>query len=304
VTDSALEHPSALIARAVLRLGRRLRAARPDSSVSLSTLALLTTLHRLGPMPAIRLASEERLQPQSLTRLLSAMEADGLIERAADPTDRRALVINLTREGRAAIARDLAARRAWLDQAMEMALTAAERDLLMQAAPLMLKVAGEEPEAPRAFRRIQGPAAGVIDGPSVVPGVYYEDARAAVAWLAAALGFEMVEAYEGPGGRIAFAQMSFCGGAVFVSSRSKGTAWSQAGRASICLVAADAEDVRRRYAMAVAAGADFIRPLHRAASPAFPAGVEQFDVRDPEGHLWTVSEYRPGRAAAAAQPSP
>ena len=303
MSDSALEDPSALIARAVLRLGRRLRAARPDSSVNLSTLALLTTLHRLGPMPGARLAREERLQPQSLTRLLAAMEADGLIVRQADPGDRRALVIQLTREGRAVVARDIAARRAWLDQAMEMALTSDERASLTQAAPLMLKVAGEDPQAPRAFRRAQGPAAGRIDGPSVIPGVYYEDARAAVEWLKTALGFEVAEVYEGAGGKIAFAQMVFCGGVVFVSTRSRGTAWSAAGLAAICLVAADAEDVRRRYALAVAAGADFVRELHRSVSPAFPGGVEQFDVRDPEGHMWTVSEYRPGRSAAA-QPSP
>jgi uncharacterized glyoxalase superfamily protein PhnB/DNA-binding MarR family transcriptional regulator len=302
--DSASEDPTALIARAVLRLGRRLRGARPEASVNLSTLALLTTLHRLGAMPAARLAREERLQPQSLTRLLAAMEADGLIARDLDPGDRRALVISLTREGRAAVTRDIAARRAWLDQTMTMALTAEEREQLAAAAPLMLKVAGQDPEAPRAFRRTLGPAAGRIDGPSVIPGVYYEDARAALEWLKTALGFELAEAYEGPGGRIAFAQMVFCGGVVFVSTRSKGTAWSAAGRASICLVAADAEDVQRRYAMAAAAGADFIRELHRSVSPTFPDGVQQFDVRDPEGHMWTVSEYRPGRTTVAARAPP
>ena len=52
------EDPSALIARAVLRLARRLRGARPEKSVNLSTLALLTTLHRRGPMSAVQLARE------------------------------------------------------------------------------------------------------------------------------------------------------------------------------------------------------------------------------------------------------
>ncbi len=304
MTDSAPEDPSALIARAVTRLGRRLRGARPEAAVNLSTLGLLSALHRLGPMPAARLAREERLQPQSLTRLLAAMQADGLIARDADPADRRALVIRLTREGRAVVTRDIAARRAWLDRAMEMALTAEERAQLALAAPLMLKIAGEEPQAPRAFRRIEGPAAAWTGGASVIPGVYYEDARAAAEWLKTALGFEMVEGHEGPGGRIAFAQMTFCGGAVFVSSRSKGTAWSAAGKASIFLAAPDAATVTQRYEMATAAGADFIRDLRLSISPAFPQGVQQFDVRDPEGHMWTVSEYRPVRAAATVQPAP
>ena len=294
------DNPSALIARAVLRLGRRLRAARPDNSANLSTLALLTTLHRAGPMSAVQLAREERLQPQSLTRLLAAMTRDGLIARQTDPSDRRAHVIDITRAGRGVVARDMAARRAWLDQAMDMALTGQERAQLLEAAPLMLRVAGEDPNAPRAFRRIEGPAVGRTGAPVVVPGVYYEDARAGMEWLKAALGFEVTEAYEGAGGKIAFAQMAFCGGVVFVSSLSKGTAWSAAGTAAIYLVAEDAADVRRRHALAKAAGADFVRELHRSVSPAFPEGVEQFDVRDPEGHLWTVSDRRPSARTVKA----
>src|SRR3954465_10976871 len=130
MSSAESEDPSALVARAVLRLARRLRAARPDQGVNLSTLALLTLLHRRGPMSAVQLAREEKLQPQSLTRLLAAMTTDGLIVRETDPVDRRAHVIQITREGRSVVARDLAARRAWLDQAMEMALTPEEREQL------------------------------------------------------------------------------------------------------------------------------------------------------------------------------
>jgi DNA-binding MarR family transcriptional regulator/uncharacterized glyoxalase superfamily protein PhnB len=289
--------PAALIARAVLRLGRRLRAVRPDKAVNLSTLGLLTTLHERGPMSAAKLARQEKLQPQSLTRLLAAMTREGLIARETDPDDRRAHVIAITREGRGVVARDMAARRAWLDQAMEMALTLEERQQLAEAASLILKVAGQEPEAPRAFRRMEGPAAGQGNEAAVIPGVYYEDARAGMAWLKAALGFEVAEAWEGAGGKIAFARMVFCGSPLFVSSVSRGTAWSAVGVSAINLVCPDAQDVQRRYAMAEAAGAEFIRPLHRSVSPAFPEGVQQFDVRDPEGRLWTVSEYRPARRA-------
>ena len=300
MSSAESDSPSALIARAVLRLGRRLRAVRPENAVNLSTLTLLTTLHREGPMSAVQLARQEKLQPPSLTRLLAAMPRGGLIARETAPGDRRAHVIDLTREGRAVVARDQAARRAWLDHAMDMALTPEERERLEAAAPLMLRVAGQEPEAPRAFRRIEGPAAASIGEPSVIPGVYYEDARAGMEWLKTALGFEVVEAYEGSGGKIAFAQMAFCGGLVFVSTRARGTAWSAAGTAASYLVATDAADVRRRCDLARAAGADFVRDLHRAVSPAFPEGVEQFDVRDAEGHLWTVSEHRP--RSRTAQP--
>ena len=280
-----------LIARAVQRLARRLRGARPEASVNLSTLSLLATLMRNGPMPAASLAREERLQPQSLTRLLAAMDKDELITREPHPVDRRALVIAITRKGRGVVVRDMAARRAWLDQAMDAALTEPERAQLAQAAELMLKLAGETSEAKRAFRRIDGPASQSAGASAVVPGVYYDDARAGISWLEAALGLQVAEAFEGPGGKIAYAQMVFCDGLLFVSSKSRNTPWSVVGKSAILLNAPDSEDVKRRYETAKAAGADFVRDLRLSVTPAFPEGLWQFDVRDPEGNLWAVTEF-------------
>jgi DNA-binding MarR family transcriptional regulator len=47
------------------------------------------------------LARTARLPKQTITSLLAAMERDGLIERAADPSDRRATQIRLAARGRA-----------------------------------------------------------------------------------------------------------------------------------------------------------------------------------------------------------
>jgi DNA-binding MarR family transcriptional regulator len=138
--------PAALIARGVLRLARRLRAARPPGAISLSAFSLLATLIRLGPTPAVRLAQEEGLQPQSITRLLASLEAEGLIRRRRDDIDRRTVIVEATGPGRRAVAHDMAARRAWLEQAMEMALDSDEREQLAAAAQLMLRVAEQEVE--------------------------------------------------------------------------------------------------------------------------------------------------------------
>ena len=59
---------------------------------------------------------------------------------------------------------------------------------------------------------------------------------------------------------------------------------------------ADAETVRRHFHQAVAAGADVVRDLHVSRTPAFPQGSSQFDLRDPEGNLWTVGTYHPKSA--------
>jgi DNA-binding MarR family transcriptional regulator len=139
--SSGRDEPSTLIVRGVLLLGRRLRAARPEGSDSLSTIGMLATLHRLGPMPARRLAFEERLQPQSVTRIVAAMERDGLISRRRSEIDRREIELALTERGRTVLREDIKARRAWLEQAMDACLTEDERRTLAEAAGIMLKLA-------------------------------------------------------------------------------------------------------------------------------------------------------------------
>lgn len=132
---------AAAILRGVLSLGRRLRAERPQGSASLSAIAVMSTLNRLGPMPATRLAAEERLQPQSLTRLLGGLEAEGWIERMRGRADRREILIALTPSGQGVLARDMQGRLAWLEGAMVSALTPTEREMLLQAAGMMTKLA-------------------------------------------------------------------------------------------------------------------------------------------------------------------
>ncbi len=129
------------ILRAILALGRRLRSERPEGAVTLSTINLLGTLRRHGPLPATELAAEERLQPQSLTRMVAGLEKDGLIERQRSKTDRRALTIALTEKGKAVLADDLRARRKWLQDTMAEALGERERASLIAAAGSMLKLA-------------------------------------------------------------------------------------------------------------------------------------------------------------------
>lgn len=145
--------PADRIVHAILALGRRLRSERPRGSASLSTIGLLGTLHRMGPMPANRLAAEERLQPQSLTRLVVALERAGWITRTRSVTDRRELTIAVTPRGRRVLAAELRARRAWLARAIAKTLTAAERAQLLAATDVMLKLADATAAIAPAARR-------------------------------------------------------------------------------------------------------------------------------------------------------
>jgi DNA-binding MarR family transcriptional regulator len=123
------------------RLGRRLRAERVGHGLSLSRLSLLNLLARNGPMTASAMAAAERLQPQSLTRMLSRLENDGLIVRSPDDVDRRQVRIDITREGMAVLDEDTDRREAWLAKAMTERLTPTECELLRLAAGLMERLA-------------------------------------------------------------------------------------------------------------------------------------------------------------------
>jgi DNA-binding MarR family transcriptional regulator len=139
-TESANE--AVALRRGALRLARRLRRERGEAGLSSAKLSVLAVLHRGGEMTARQIADLERLQPQSLTRTLQALEADGLVRRRPDPDDRRRARLAITERGVDALAFDMALRDAWLAAALDQ-LTPAERGVLALAAELMERIAME-----------------------------------------------------------------------------------------------------------------------------------------------------------------
>ena len=133
------------VRRGVIRLGRRLRLERPAHDVTLLQLAVLAELNDAGPLTPGQLAAAQRVQPQSLTRVLATLEASGLIARQPDPGDGRRALLAITEPGRDALRRDVGQRDAWLAQAMTIQLTPTEQELLRLAAELMARLA----ESPR-----------------------------------------------------------------------------------------------------------------------------------------------------------
>ena len=134
---AALAHDLRL---AVMRLSRRLRTQRVDTTVTLTHLAALSTLRRHGPMSPGELAAHERVQPPSMTRVVVALEGMGLVSRTPHPTDGRQVVIALTDAAETLLADEARAREAWLTGQLQQ-LTPAERDVLREAAVLMDKLA-------------------------------------------------------------------------------------------------------------------------------------------------------------------
>ena len=127
--------------RAVSRLHRRLRSLGPDDGMPLTKLSVLGQLFDRGPLTAGKIATLERVLPQSLTRTFNDLEADGLARRAPDPTDGRRSLLELTAAGRRALAREMRPRVEWLDGTMAAVLTPLECEIVRLATPLLARLA-------------------------------------------------------------------------------------------------------------------------------------------------------------------
>jgi len=124
----------------VMRLARRLRAQRADTSLTLSQLAALSTLESHGALTPGELAAHERISPPSMTRLLAALESGGLVERTAHPTDGRQVVLECSPDGLALLKEDRRRRDVWLAQRLT-DLDADELAVLTRAAGILQRLA-------------------------------------------------------------------------------------------------------------------------------------------------------------------
>jgi len=128
---------------------------------------------------------------------------------------------------------------------------------------------------------------------TVYPSVRYNDAKAAIAWLTSALGFEEKEVYEGDGDTIAHAELQLAGNLIMLGSVKDdpyGTSPKNLGGVTGGIyIALDSDaEVDAAYARAKATEAQIIRALEDT-----DYGSHEFGVRDPEGHIWSFGTYRP-----------
>ncbi|HET8950044.1 MAG TPA: MarR family transcriptional regulator [Solirubrobacteraceae bacterium] len=128
----------------ISRMARRLRQ-EAGAELSPSQTAALVTIERHGPLTPSELAERERVRRPTITRVLARLEEAGLVERAADPQDRRCSLVTISGDGRALLEAARARKDAYLSRRID-ALDAADRAALERAAAIlerMLKEGGE-----------------------------------------------------------------------------------------------------------------------------------------------------------------
>lgn len=131
---------------------------------------------------------------------------------------------------------------------------------------------------------------------TIIPGMRYEDAPAAIEWLCDAFGFEKHMVVPNDDGSIAHAQLTFGNGMIMLGSvRENDREFDKnikqpneiggAETQTAYIIVSDADAV---YARAKEAGAEIVMDIKDE-----DYGGRGFSCRDPEGHLWNFGTYDP-----------
>ncbi len=119
------------------RLNRRLREAGNFGEFTLSQTKVLAHLERAGPATVTALAEAEGMRPQSMSSIVAALKAAGMVAGSPDPQDGRQTVLSLTDKCRRTVAAARAAKQDWLFRALQSKLSPAEQQKLAAAVTLL-----------------------------------------------------------------------------------------------------------------------------------------------------------------------
>jgi uncharacterized glyoxalase superfamily protein PhnB len=123
---------------------------------------------------------------------------------------------------------------------------------------------------------------------TIYPGLQYENADAAMKWLADTLGATLREDHRDDDGNVVDAEMEFQGAVLMLSSAGVGREPFKSLPAGGRLVYVAIDDVDALYERVRQKGGDIALEITDT-----DYGSRDFTVRDPEGNLWAFGTYRP-----------
>jgi DNA-binding MarR family transcriptional regulator len=112
-TPTAPPEIAARLRLSATRLARRLRQ-ESGAGLSPSQQSALAVIASHGPLTLGALAEHERVAPPSITKVVTKLEADGLVTRSPDPADRRICRVAISADGEALLEEARRRKTAWL----------------------------------------------------------------------------------------------------------------------------------------------------------------------------------------------
>jgi DNA-binding MarR family transcriptional regulator len=137
---------AARIRLAVARLQRIMRQ-QAMGGLNLAEGSCLAIIDHHGPLSLSDVASRENLSAPTVTKIVTRLESQGLIERLTDPSDRRVSLVAVSRKGSALLERIRSSRTAYLVRRLN-ELSEDDRARLLAALPVLEALASEHIEDP------------------------------------------------------------------------------------------------------------------------------------------------------------
>jgi DNA-binding MarR family transcriptional regulator len=135
---------------AAIHLLRRVRRVDEESGLTAARLSALSVLVFGGPTTLGQLARAEQVSPPTMSRLVSALERDGLAARERHADDGRAVVVHATPDGRSILERGRERRIAEVAELLA-SVGADELAVLDEAARIVERVSALAPSARSAY---------------------------------------------------------------------------------------------------------------------------------------------------------
>jgi DNA-binding MarR family transcriptional regulator len=132
-----------LVRDAITRVNRRMRQTRPVGDLTHSQISALQSLDLGGALTPRELAEAERVQPPTLTRIVSRLEELGLVARTPHPSDGRQVILALSPAGRELLEGYRRSRDEWLAQRLS-ELGPEERETIARAAEILARIARKD----------------------------------------------------------------------------------------------------------------------------------------------------------------
>ena len=140
---------SDVAARLRLAVARLQRIVRQQAmgGLNLAEGSCLAVIDRHGPLPLSDVASRENLSAPTVTKIVTRLESQGLIERLGDPLDRRVSLVSVSKHGAALLDGLRSSRTAYLHRRLRQ-LSDDDLARLLAALPVLESLATEHTERP------------------------------------------------------------------------------------------------------------------------------------------------------------
>ncbi|HET6252499.1 MAG TPA: MarR family transcriptional regulator [Puia sp.] len=143
VTDRDIEVAAALrtvIHRLVKLLRRQTHA---EGQLSLTERSVMGSLYQHGELAPSALAQLEKVTTQSMSQIINHLDLLELVDKAPSGEDKRMVLLSLTAKGKRYVEDNRQRKQEWLAQALHQKVSAAEKEVLMDALKILIKIIEE-----------------------------------------------------------------------------------------------------------------------------------------------------------------